>query len=176
MKNRTLYLMAISAALILIVASANAQGFGPGPGDGVCNFIDENGDGFNDLAPDHDGDGIPNGLDPDWVRPEDGSGYQHHTGQIDPDGQVDLECLFATGFGENAMGFMYRYGYTHANDQGGEARFGPGEGGGFGPGNTTGGHAGQGNGGMGDTGGMGGDDGNGGMGGNGGNGGQGGNS
>jgi hypothetical protein len=39
-------------------------------------FIDENGDGINDLAKDHDGDGIPNGQDPDWTRPLDGSGYK----------------------------------------------------------------------------------------------------
>jgi len=32
-------------------------------------FIDEDGDGFNDNAPDHDGDGIPNGLDPDYKGP-----------------------------------------------------------------------------------------------------------
>jgi hypothetical protein len=25
---------------------------------------------------DDDGDGIPNGMDDDWVRPEDGTGYQ----------------------------------------------------------------------------------------------------
>ncbi len=31
----------------------------------VCSFIDEDGDGFNDLAPDQDGDGIPDRLDPD---------------------------------------------------------------------------------------------------------------
>jgi hypothetical protein len=44
-----------------------------GPG-----FVDDNGDGINDLAPDHDGDGIPNGQDSDWVRNErDGTGYQH---------------------------------------------------------------------------------------------------
>jgi hypothetical protein len=30
-------------------------------------FVDENGDGYNDNAPDHDGDGIPNGLDPDYT-------------------------------------------------------------------------------------------------------------
>ncbi|MCX7876846.1 MAG: hypothetical protein N2321_11875 [Melioribacteraceae bacterium] len=30
------------------------------------NFVDKNGDGYNDNAPDHDGDGIPNGLDPDY--------------------------------------------------------------------------------------------------------------
>ncbi len=29
-------------------------------------FVDKNGDGYNDNAPDHDGDGIPNGLDPDY--------------------------------------------------------------------------------------------------------------
>ncbi|MBZ0180527.1 MAG: hypothetical protein K8F36_14675 [Melioribacteraceae bacterium] len=31
-------------------------------------FVDLDGDGFNDNAPDHDGDGIPNGLDPDYKR------------------------------------------------------------------------------------------------------------
>ncbi len=39
-------------------------------------FIDENGDGINDLAKDADGDGIPNCQDPDWARPKDGTGYQ----------------------------------------------------------------------------------------------------
>jgi hypothetical protein len=32
------------------------------------NFVDANGDGYNDNAPDHDGDGIPNGLDPDYLK------------------------------------------------------------------------------------------------------------
>ena len=39
-------------------------------------FIDENGDGIADVIRDHDGDGIPNGQDPDWTRPGDGTGYQ----------------------------------------------------------------------------------------------------
>ena len=30
-------------------------------------FVDENGDGYNDNAPDVDGDGIPNGMDPDYT-------------------------------------------------------------------------------------------------------------
>ncbi len=34
----------------------------------VKGFVDHNGDGYNDNAPDHDGDGVPNGLDPDWRR------------------------------------------------------------------------------------------------------------
>src|SRR4030042_1684546 len=29
-------------------------------------FVDADGDGYNDLAPDADGDGIPNGQDPDY--------------------------------------------------------------------------------------------------------------
>ena len=42
-----------------------------------CNFIDLNGDGFNDNAPDDDGDGIPNGLDPDYIKhAKDGTGQQ----------------------------------------------------------------------------------------------------
>lgn len=31
------------------------------------HFVDRNGDGYNDNAPDADGDGIPNGLDPDYT-------------------------------------------------------------------------------------------------------------
>jgi len=41
-------------------------------------FIDKDGDGFNDLAPDHDGDGIPNGLDKDYRRGRgNGKGFRH---------------------------------------------------------------------------------------------------
>lgn len=39
----------------------------PKPKEHGKKFEDKNGDGFNDNAPDHDGDGIPNGLDPDWL-------------------------------------------------------------------------------------------------------------
>lgn len=73
---------ALALALGVFAVNANAQGFGPGDGTGDCPFIDENGDGFNDLAPDADGDGIPNGLDPDYVRPLDGSGAQHQYGKL----------------------------------------------------------------------------------------------
>jgi len=38
-------------------------------GNGVhgAGFVDANGDGYNDNAPDADGDGIPNGMDPDYT-------------------------------------------------------------------------------------------------------------
>lgn len=47
-----------------------------GPG-----FVDLDGDGINDYAVDSDGDGIPNGQDPDYVRPKDGTGQQYRNGK-----------------------------------------------------------------------------------------------
>ncbi|MFC1528081.1 hypothetical protein ACFL5D_05005 [Candidatus Neomarinimicrobiota bacterium] len=44
-------------------------------------FIDADGDGYNDNAPDHDGDGIPNRLDPDWTK-----GQNRKMNYIDADG------------------------------------------------------------------------------------------
>ena len=73
-------------------------------------FIDENGDGINDvavtassdakagnayqLARDDDGDGIPNGQDTDWVPPQDGTGYkdQHKIGAADATVSADAKA------------------------------------------------------------------------------------
>ena len=41
----------------------------------VKGFVDEDGDGYNDNAPDHDGDGIPNGLDPDYKQGDRKKGF-----------------------------------------------------------------------------------------------------
>ena len=46
-------------------------------------FVDKNGDGFNDNAPDDDGDGIPNGLDPDFRK---GMMHKKGMGFVDADG------------------------------------------------------------------------------------------
>ena len=43
-------------------------------------FVDENGDGICDGLGDHDNDGIPNGQDPDWTKPKDGTGNQFKKG------------------------------------------------------------------------------------------------
>ncbi|MGD9546250.1 MAG: hypothetical protein AB7V45_01760 [Candidatus Krumholzibacteriia bacterium] len=115
----------IIAALLLMgwpMASALAQDGQPA-GQGVCRFIDEDGDGFNDLAPDDDGDGIPNRLDPDYVRPEDGSGRQFGWGRY--------ARLFQMVYGEGIM--------SHGPAERGQS-FGPGEGAGLGegPGDHTG--------------------------------------
>ena len=50
------------------------------------NFVDKDGDGYNDNAPDHDGDGIPNGLDPDWQKIKKGKGKGKHRRFVDLDG------------------------------------------------------------------------------------------
>ncbi|MCI0512246.1 hypothetical protein L0128_03445 [candidate division KSB1 bacterium] len=65
--------LGLMAALVAFgtMDEINAQTTQHGPG-----FIDENGDGINDNALDADGDGIPNGQDPDYTKPQDGSGRQ----------------------------------------------------------------------------------------------------
>lgn len=49
-------------------------------------FVDENGDGINDLFRDLDGDGVPNCQDPDYVPPKDGTGYRSGNGGNGPRG------------------------------------------------------------------------------------------
>ena len=119
----------LSIILVLMLASvATAQDFGPGQGNGVCQFIDEDGDGFNDLAPDADGDGIPNGMDEDYVKPEDGTGNMYRRGQaVEMGGK---EFGFAKGEGLS-QGAGQGYGPGDGTGSGGE---GPGDGTGFGPG------------------------------------------
>lgn len=66
MKTQFVMLLALVAGLAL---TAPAIAAGPGsPGTiGTCP---------NPAAPDADGDGIPNGQDPDYVPPRDGTGRQ----------------------------------------------------------------------------------------------------
>jgi len=58
-------------------------------------FIDEDGDGINDLARDADGDGIPNCQDPDWSRPQDGTGYKAQAGKGAGAGQAGTKSGYA---------------------------------------------------------------------------------
>ena len=77
-------------ALTALSFAAPHRGFGPG------SFVDANGDGIRDNAPDADGDGIPNGRDPDYVpaNPEagchfvdaDGDGINDNARDTDGDG------------------------------------------------------------------------------------------
>ncbi|MDA0334335.1 MAG: hypothetical protein O2782_04140 [bacterium] len=59
---------------------------GMGVGHGPREFIDADGDGINDLAPDTDGDGIANHLDDDYVRPSSGGMGHGARGFVDEDG------------------------------------------------------------------------------------------
>ena len=116
--------------MLLLAAGANAQDFGPdGDSPAQCRFVDEDGDGFNDLAPDADGDGIPNGLDPDYVKPEDGSGLMHRWAR-------KYGELFQRYFGEEMMASMHGYRYGPGDGTG--TGMGPGDGTGFGPGTGAG--------------------------------------
>jgi hypothetical protein len=79
--------------LVLLALAGTMYGFAVGGQDEALSqslsrsevlqrygFIDEDGDGINDLARDSDNDGIPNCLDTDWVRPRDGKGLQSKYG------------------------------------------------------------------------------------------------
>jgi hypothetical protein len=63
---------------------------------------------------DADGDGIPNGLDEDWVRPLDGSGHQMKYGFGSP-----LNGLFLVSFSDgNLLRKQYRYRYDPSDPVG----------------------------------------------------------
>lgn len=66
--------LALGVLLGLLTTDAQAQGRGQEFGKGV---------GLHQYGPfDEDGDGIPNGLDPDYVKPKDGSGNQFGKGKM----------------------------------------------------------------------------------------------
>lgn len=76
-RNIALAAMVMLGSVLLLMPVAGAQTC-DGTGN---NFVDLNGDGFNDNAWDDDGDGIPNGLDADYVKhAQDGTGYQMRNG------------------------------------------------------------------------------------------------
>jgi len=54
---------------------------------------------------DADGDGIPNGMDPDWFPPEDGTGYRlkHQFGLL------GVGTFLRAGDGQNAYNQQYRH-------------------------------------------------------------------
>lgn len=68
------------------------------------HFVDKNGDGFNDNAPDHDGDGIPNCIDPDFKnwKMRHGKKFIDRDGDgINDAGVVNKLKKSGYGFGKN---------------------------------------------------------------------------
>jgi hypothetical protein len=62
-------------------------------------FIDADGDGYNDNAADHDGDGIPNGMDDDYTGAKSRKGNKSR-GFVDLDGDgINDNALDADGDG-----------------------------------------------------------------------------
>ena len=72
-------------------------------------FLDENGDGICDSFRDHDGDGIPNGQDPDWERPLDGDGYQEGKGGQQDRGGFANRNNFREQNGDSQYRRSFRY-------------------------------------------------------------------
>jgi len=91
-------------------------------------FVDENGDGYNDNAPDADGDGIPNGLDPDYTGPKNRMG-KGAKGFVDNDGDGINDNMQA---GQGNGGKNRKGGYG-PGDGSGNKGMGPKDGTGFGP-------------------------------------------
>ncbi len=79
-------LFAIAASMLAFVILFSAPNVQAQNGQHGNSFIDENGDGYNDNAPDADGDGIPNGQDPDYVAAGAQTGKAANKGFIDADG------------------------------------------------------------------------------------------
>lgn len=65
-------LLTLAALFLFAASTVNAQS---APVTHGPRFVDANGDGFNDNAPDADGDGIPNGQDPDYTGVKSGKGF-----------------------------------------------------------------------------------------------------
>lgn len=97
-KMKKLVTFFVLFAIFLAYSNITAQAKDPNPpvkqGKG---FVDKNGDGYNDNAPDDDGDGIPNGLDPDYTGPKlqrnkfvdlDGDGINDNAGKSKRGGKV----------------------------------------------------------------------------------------
>jgi hypothetical protein len=75
-------------------------------------YVDENGDGICDVFRDHDNDGIPNRQDPDWIRPQDGSGYQNGQGGQNAQNRLGNRNAF---MGENGQAFKGDNGQRFGN-------------------------------------------------------------
>jgi len=89
--QRILIIVAVALAAVALIVPAASAGSG-------------NGYGYVWLR-DDDGDGIPNGQDPDWIRPEDGTGYQMKYGF----GPFIATPLFTMGPAGNIFSYAYLY-------------------------------------------------------------------
>lgn len=122
---KSIKLIAILSLIVLVaLVSVPKPAFGQEIIEHGPNFIDENGDGYNDNAPDADGDGIPNGQDEDWEF----TGRNHGRRGFGPHGFVDED---GDGFNDNAPGLKnheYRLKWNRGFNQSPNHRKGRGKG------------------------------------------------
>lgn len=119
-----LFAAGILTAMLAFAVVGNEQAPGPLSQKQILQrygFIDENGDGINDLARDADNDGIPNCVDPDWVRPQDGTGYMNRFGYKNQHAHQNAGQL-------NGGCNNYNYNFAHQWQNGGSGSDGSGNG------------------------------------------------
>ena len=98
--RKTLMLMAVLVA-IAILAAPPVMAKGPF-GTGTANVYSH----FFQWLRDDDGDGIPNCQDPDYTKPEDGTGY----GNKGEDRGKEVKSKYANGYANgDEAGFLYRF-------------------------------------------------------------------
>jgi hypothetical protein len=113
-------------------------------------FVDLNGDGYNDNAPDADGDGIPNGRDEDYDGPMSRNGNNGTKGFVDLNGDgINDNAIDSDGDGipngqdpdyvkpQDGSGKQNRNGIGNKNSFKNQIRSNSGNGG-YGPGDGTG--------------------------------------
>lgn len=105
MKHTILILMALFVANLCFSQAVYAQDSTRSKHNKIrkrqrLQFVDKNGDGYNDSLPDDDGDGIPNSLDPDWQKMHKKGNHKKHARFIDLDGDGINDLLFS-GEGSN---------------------------------------------------------------------------
>jgi hypothetical protein len=128
-------ILALATAAIFAITAATAAIADDNESEstqiGISGFLDEDGDGFNDLMPDSDGDGVPDALDPDNRNRQSDNNFIH-------------EQLRAA---DDTSGVRHRElpgdDYRHPIFHDGMGPIIPGEPGQFGPGDSTG-HGGMG--------------------------------
>jgi len=129
-------LLILTAVLSLVASSANAAPSIHGD-DGLGNTVR----GIYESAPDADGDGIPNGQDPDYTPPADGTGSQFGKPGAAPTGaRIQAKSWFRFmwlgGLGP-IMTDLLSNGYGPGDGTGNDGD-GPADGTGYGPGDGTG--------------------------------------
>ena len=129
----TAAVLMITGLLLAPVAIAQGNHTGENPVEHGWRFVDQNGDGINDYAPDFDGDGIPNGMDEDYEPA--GLGSQYRAGRfIDVDGDGIHDCTMQYQRTHNHRNT--RMGYGPGNGLGNQFS-GPQNGSGYGPGGDS---------------------------------------